>query len=99
VNEISTINNYFFKNNCASWSYKPLEIGTTVKIFILEPSIKILLIAEPDSFSILVRKSIILKISYKNAINYFHLMTTICEKITTYITTKYELKARFIKIF
>jgi hypothetical protein len=83
--------------NCASWSYKPLEIGTTVKIFILEPSIKILLIAESDSFSILVRKSITL--SYKNEINYFHLMKTICEKITTYITTKYELKARFVNIF
>jgi predicted AlkP superfamily pyrophosphatase or phosphodiesterase len=24
-------------------------------------------------------------------------MTTTCEKITTYITTKYELKTRFIK--
>jgi len=46
--------------NCASWSYKPLETGTTVKVFILEPSVKILSIAEPDSFSILVRKSITL---------------------------------------
>jgi len=34
--------------NCALWSDKPLEIGATVKRFILEPSIKILSVAEPD---------------------------------------------------
>jgi hypothetical protein len=34
--------------DCALWSDKLLEIGATVKIFILEPSIKILSIAEPD---------------------------------------------------
>jgi len=34
--------------NCASWSDKLLEIGVTVKRFILEPSIKILSVAEPD---------------------------------------------------
>ena len=44
--------------NCTSWSDKPLEIGATVKRFMLEPSIKLLSITEPDSFSITVGKSV-----------------------------------------
>jgi hypothetical protein len=36
------------------------EMGATVKRFILEPSIKLLSITEPDSFSIIVGKSITL---------------------------------------
>jgi len=98
VKEISLLITTFSRTrNCTSWSDKPLEIGATVKRFILKPSIKLLSIAEPDSFSIIVGKSVTFS---KNKTEIKKLFPSydncLLKKINIYITTKYELKARFI---